>query len=229
MIRTKLITLCISIFFFCSCAYKPLTSGVRSKDINDLQKFETFSYIALVKKGNKAFINDSVSKKSKEIFDETLATFDKLPLAGTITVNDTAIFSQIENEIAMLVFTADKNRKISNLNLTPAIDSLLEAKGKRFGLLIVTTGFTRTKANLVLQELKGAAVGLFTLGLFYLSPIKANSTAYAMIVDAKENNIAFFKKSYLYEKEPLDKDVIRLQINLLFDRYFWKYKIVLQD
>ena len=45
-----------------------------------------------------------------------------------------------------------------------------------------------------------------------------------MIIDAKENNIAFFKKSLLQDREPLDKEVLTKQIQNIFEDYFWTKK-----
>jgi hypothetical protein len=144
-----------------------------------------------------------------------------IPVTGDISVSDTLIQNKIEKEIEFLCISADRQRSISNLKITPMLDSLLEKSGKRFGLITVTTGFTRTKGNYGGQVAKGAAMGLLTLGMYYQTPIKANSTVYAMIVDAKENNIAFFRKSFLQDKEPLDKNVLTKQIQKIFENYFW--------
>jgi hypothetical protein len=119
------------------------------------------------------------------------------------------------------VISASRYTAVSSIKLTPVIDSLLEASNKRFGLITVTRGFTRGKGNFSSQIAKGVLIGIVTLGMYYQVPIKANSTLFAMIVDAKDNNVAFFKELSGQDKEPLNKTVLEKQINELFEGYFW--------
>ena len=66
----------------------------------------------------------------------------------------------------------------------------------------------------------GAALGILTLGMYYQTPIKAYSTIYVMIVDSRDNNVAFFRKSYLQDREPIDESVLVKQYNKIFEGYF---------
>jgi len=222
MNKNDLFYLLVGALFISSCTTtKPLTSKVQPTEISDIQKFETYSYITLIEGGNRGKLNDTVSKKSKEVFGEALSTFRSIPLTGNILSTDTITQKRIEKEIEYLCISADRQRSISGLKLTPVLDSLLEVVGKRFGLIAVATGFTREKGNYGGQIAKNVAMGILTLGMYYQTPIKANSTIYCMIIDAKDNNIAFFRKSSLQDKEPLDKSVLTKQIQKLFDGYFW--------
>lgn len=224
MKKIKLFIFVSGVLLTTSCTTtKLLTSGVSPSEVSDLQKFQTFAYITLIESGNRGRLNDTISNKSIKIFSEALETFkNSIPVTGEVSVSDTLTQKKIEKEVEYLCITADKKRSISNLKITPILDSLLEEKGKRFGLITITTGFTRTKGNYGGQVAKGAAMGVLTLGMYYQTPIKASSTVYAMIVDAKENNIAFFGKSFLQDKEPLDKDVLTKQIQKIFENYFLK-------
>lgn len=225
MTRIKFFHLTVVVLIFSSCTTtKPLTSKVQPKDVSDIQNFETLSFITLIEGGNRGKFNDTLSRKSKEIFLEVLTTFKSLPLTGNIFSSDTIVQKRIEREIEFLCVSADRQRSISGINLTPVLDSLLEISGKRFGLITITTGFTRTKRNYGGQVAKGAAMAIITLGMFYQTPIKANSTVYAMILDSKDNNVAFYRKSFLQDKEPLDKSVLTKQIQKLFEDYFWTRK-----
>ena len=87
-------------------------------------------------------------------------------------------------------------------------------------MFIIATGFTRIKGNYGGQIAKGIGVGLLTLGMVVPTPIKANSAVHAMIVDAKEDNVAFYQRSR-QEKEPLNEQVLRLQLTEIFKGYFY--------
>ncbi|HPI20176.1 MAG TPA: hypothetical protein PKY56_07380, partial [Candidatus Kapabacteria bacterium] len=59
------------------------------------------------------------------------------------------------------------------------------------------------------------------LGFYSETPIESYSNLCIMIVDSKENNIAFFRKSSLKEEEPYDSEVLKKQIFDIFEGYFW--------
>ncbi len=200
-----------------------LTSNVNPSEITDLKLMEPFSYISMIKKGNRGQLDDSISYISKNLIIKTLESYvDQMPLTGKIILSDTTINNTLEKDFETLILTADRTNNISNLKITPTIDKILEANETRFGLLIVSTGFTRVKGNYGKEVAKGAALGILTLGMYYQTPVKAYSTIYAMLVDSKEDNIAFYKKSYMQDKEPLDEIVLTKQIKKIFEGYFWE-------
>jgi len=221
--KQLMIFLILGVLFFSSCTTtRMLTSNITPTEVNDLQKFETFSYISLIESGNRGKYNDTLSNQSKILLGEIFESFNKnIPITGQINVTDTIVKKRMEKEIELLCVMTDRKRSVSDLKLTPTLDSLLEKTGKRFGLISVTTGFTRKKGNYGGQVAKGAAMGILTLGMYYQVPIKAYSVVYVMIVDGQENNIAFFRKSFLKDKEPLDKVVVTRQIQKIFENYFF--------
>jgi len=199
-----------------------LTSKVKAHEITDLQRFETLSHISLIEQGNRLIYNDTLSLKSSKLFSDVLMSMDdRIPLTGDITVGDRFTQIKLAKEIGHLCTTADRQKSIANLRLTPTLDSLLETNDKRFGLLTITTGFTRAKGNYGRQVAKGVGLGILTLGTVYTSPIKASSTVYVMIVDSKDNNVAFFRKSLLGDAQPLEEKILRKQVQQIFNGYFW--------
>ncbi|MCL2074769.1 MAG: hypothetical protein FWH18_12675 [Marinilabiliaceae bacterium] len=212
-----------SVILLSSCVTsKFLTSDVKSEDINEMLKFEPFSYISLIEQGNRSFYNDSLSSETKIILNESLETFrEKFRFSPEeITMTDSLERIRFEQEIKILILLAERNRSIKDIQIPPLIDSLLITNGKRFGLIIVQSGFTRTKSNYGNQIAKGVGMGILTMGMYYQTPIKANSTIYAVIVDSKDKNIAFYHKNVLQDKEPTEKEIIINQIHKIFEKYF---------
>lgn len=218
----------LSTLFFTSCTTtKLLTSSVKPTDIKDLKKFETLSKIGLIKKGNEAPHNNSLTIASKEVFSEALNSFENdIPLTGNIYIDELSVQKKMNREIEFLCMRADLRMSIINLELTPTLDSLLEVNQQRFGLITYVTGFTRTKENYADQMAKGVGQGILTGGSFYSLPLKSQSTVYAMIIDSKNNNIAFFRKSFLNDKDPLILTVLKKQIHDIFSGYFWKESLL---
>ena len=214
-----------SVFLLSSCATsKFLTSDVKPLEISEMLKFEPFSYISLIEQGNRSVYSDSISNETKIILNESLETFrEKMRLSSEeIKITDSLERKRFEQEISFLILTAERNRSIKNIPITPLVDSLLSANEKRFGLIIVQSGFTRAKGNYGNQIAKGIGMGILTMGMYYQTPIKANSTIYAMIVDSKDKNVAFYNKNGLQDKEPTEKENVIKQIDKIFEKYFWE-------
>jgi uncharacterized membrane protein len=202
-----------------------LTSNVQPAEVINLKLLEPYSYISMIKKGNRGQIDDSISSISKQLNINVLKNFKgQLPITGDIILTDSAINKTLEKEYETLILTADRNKNITNFKITPVLDKILEANETRFGLIVICTGFTRVKGNFGKEIVKGAALGILTLGMYYQTPIKAYSTIYAMIVDSKEDNVAFFRKSFKQDLEPLDQSVLTSQYNKIFEGYFWTKK-----
>jgi len=214
--------LVLGLLYFYSCTTsKLMTSSVQPSEVTELQWIEPYSQISLIEKGNQIKYNDSLSKVSKRLIKKVSESFkENLPLTSECMVSDTVLQRKLNKEITSLFSLAIKMHNINNIKITPLIDSLLEASGKRFGLITISSGFTRVKGNFGKQVWKGAGVGLLTLGMYTQTPIKANSSLYAMIVDAKDDNIAFYKRSFLENKEPLEEDVLKKQFRDVFSGYF---------
>jgi hypothetical protein len=217
-----LFSLALLIFFSSCSTSKILTSDVKPAEIKELHYFEPISYISLIESGNRAKFNDTLSRFSEQLLQKAVKKQEgKVPVKEVVSIEDTNIKNKIKQEISFMLLSSNSKKKMSKLKITPVIDSILEANGNRFGLITIGYGFTRVKGNYGNQIAKGVAMGILTLGMFYQVPIKSSSAVYVMIVDAKENNIAFFRKSFIQDNEPLDENNIMEQIRKLFDGYFW--------
>ncbi|HOD62394.1 MAG TPA: hypothetical protein PKG96_09890 [Bacilli bacterium] len=216
----------MSCIILSSCtATKLLTSNVQPTEVTNLKLLEPYSYISMIKKGNRGQLDDSISSISKQLNINVLKSFNgQIPITGDIILIDSTINKDLEKECENLILTAERNKSISNLKITPTLDKILEANDTRFGLIIICTGFTRLKGNYGKEIAKGAALGILTLGMYYQIPVKAYSTIYAMIVDSKEDNVAFYRKSFKQDLEPLDQEVLTNQYKKIFEGYFWTTK-----
>ena len=217
-----LIVLVSTLLLSCSTT-KILRSPVLVNELSDIQRFEPISYIQIIKNSNIQTYSDSLSMVSKKIITTVLdRNKETIPITGELVVSDIFLKDTLEKEIDYLFYLSSKQKEKTLPQLTPVIDSLLEANGKRFGLISMSTGFTRAKYNYGLQIVKGILVGILTMGMYVEVPVSANSSLSIMIVDAKENNVAFFNNSYLQDEEPIDSIVINKQVQRIFNGYFWE-------
>lgn len=217
---SKIYIVCL-FFFFASCASSKFkTTAVKSAEIVDLQYFDPVSFISYIEKGNRGRIDDSLSTKSKSLLIKATSQVKQIPISDRLIIEDPMTNDKLTREIVWMSQAAVRQKRTINLQLPPTLDSLLESKGKRFGLITFATGFTRRKGNFGGQVAKGVALGILTLGTYYQTPVKSNSIIYAMIADAQENNIAFFNLSVFSDHDPMDERVLQSQIQRLFEGYF---------
>jgi hypothetical protein len=200
-----------------------MKSRVNPKEINELAVIEPFSFISYIEKGNKAFPNDTLSMKSSRLMREVIDLYKpSIPLSEeTLEVYDFELRNKLIREVKTLMYSAQSNRQVSSLRITPLLDSLLVNNDKRFGLVMVNTGFTRRPGNYGNQIAKGVAMGVLTLGMYYETPIKSNSTLYAMILDSEQKNVTFFRRSMLPDKDPMNEAVLKRQMYDIFKGYFF--------
>jgi hypothetical protein len=230
--------LCIALaLIFTSCSgSKYLRSKVKAKEITELEVFRPLSFIALIEKKNKGIINDSISYRlekiiTKEIYDSN----SLLPKLNPIIIKDDYTETQLEYEIIKICMTSNSTDiKIKSLPIPSRIDRILEARGKRFGLITFCSGFTRTKSNYKNEYLAGVlknvieTVALSSTGNGLFVSINGNLSSSLslniMIVDAEKNNITFFNEALFKTLNVLDEKLIKKEIAKLVSKFFKKEK-----
>jgi hypothetical protein len=224
--KEKFIGVIILGIIFQSCVTnKYLSSATPTHEVTNIEYFEPYSYIQLIKKGNKSELNDSLSLESKRIIDSVIYSNKNLyKIKNKIIIENSSINEKVENEFSFLIQSAMQKRKLEGMKLTPVIDSILESRNQRFAIGIVATGFGRRKGNYGGQVAKGVVVGVLTLGLFSPIPIKSNLSLYSIIVDSEKNEIAFYKKTLPIEKSPTDPNIIKKQLDKIYENYLFKKK-----
>ncbi len=222
---------------FISCnGSRYLSSKVKANEITELEVFKPVSFIALIEKANKGDINDSISfglEKiiTKELFDSTFL----LQKLNPIIIKEENTERQLVYETIKLNMAISEDYKIKSFTLPPRINMVLKSRGKRFGLIVFSNGFTRTNANFktevkdgilksVMETVVFSALGS---GPFISINVNAGSriTLSAMIVDAEKNNVAFYNESSFTSLNVLDHNLIKKEIRKLVGKYFKKQNI----
>ena len=203
------------IFLFQACApTEEVAKIVKPTDIKKLGYFRPISYMGIIEKGNKAALSKSLSQESTEILDSLIISKkEAFKVTNLLTPSDSIINKKLNSEISKLTYEASTKVRVHNLNLSPTIDSIMEANQERFAIAFVCTGFSRVKGNYGGQVAKGIGVGLLTLGMYTPVPVKANSNIHAVIFDSKNNTVALYKGSHVSDKEPTNRSTVNKQIN----------------
>lgn len=188
----RIITVLFFVGFFVSCtANRGFVSSVKRAEIQQVQQFEPFVIVGIVEKGDKISYNDSLTGIAQGLFETALSEDKTLPVTGKIVVEDSIVNNRIQYEIYMMMRYIDGRVRVKDIPIPPTIDSILEARNKRFGSLAYSRGFVRTDDNYDREVGKGVAVGLLTLGTYYSLPYKCMTQGGIVIVDSQNNNIAF--------------------------------------
>jgi hypothetical protein len=141
-----------------------------------------------------------------------------LPVKGHIVIEDTVVNNKVQYEIYMLMNYLENNVKAKDIPIPPVIDSILEARNERFGLLAYNWGFTRTGGNYAGQIGKGVLIGVLTMGTMYTVPYKDMSRCGLIIVDSKNNNLAYVATANR-ESNPLKAETYQKQMEDLLKKY----------
>ena len=205
--------------FFTSCtANRGFVSSLTRADIRQVQQFEPLNYVGIIEKGNKITYSDSLTEVANTLFETALSRSKTIPVKGNIIIEDSLVNNRVQNEIYMLMNYVENNIKVKDIPIPPVIDSILESRNERFGLLAYNWGFTRTGGNYAGQIGKGVLIGILTMGTMYTVPYKDMSRCGLIIVDSKNNNLAFVSTANR-ESNPLKAETYRKQMEDLLKKY----------
>lgn len=204
---------------FASCtANRGFVSSLTRADIRQVQQFEPLNYVGIIEKGNNITYNDSLTEVAKTLFEKELSRNKTIPVKGIIVIEDSLVNNRVQNEIYLLMNYVENNVRTKDIPIPPTIDSILEARNERFGLLAYNWGFTRTGGNYAGQIGKGVLIGVLTMGTMYTVPYKDMSRCGVIIVDSKYNNLAYVATANR-ESDPLKTETYRRQVEDLLKKY----------
>lgn len=218
----------LALLIILSCASckttKLLKSEVNPEEITNLQLFEPLSFMFHIETGNKAILDATTSEASKRLIQKLDNDFrDLLHIKGKISLADTNIKKKVTSELESIIRSVIRYGNLFYLKSTPVIDSLLVARGQRFGLFTVSHGFSRATGNYSKQYAQYKGKDLLSFGYDFENekPVPCNSSIFAVIFDAREHEVAFFGKSEKPE-QPLDEDLLKKRFLEVFHGYFFK-------
>lgn len=208
-----------------SCATSSMLTNksVPPNQVTDLGNHQTISFIGLIEKGNKTTLNDSISKLSTKLLDSIIISESNPKIEKSFSVEDSQK-DILQTDILNVFNKIIKTKNIENVRTTPLMNSVVKENGKRYALCVVNSGFDRKKGNFGGQVAKGIGLGILTLGMYTQTPIKSNTSLFAMIYDSQNGRVVFFNKTSILEGSPTDKDNLNKLYRKLFDGYFYTTK-----
>ena len=197
-----------------SCGSSKFYSGVTQEDLSEgMVLLGPTSTIVYLDKNNNSTYDDSLSTVSENLIAKLTPELG-VPVKDRIPLDDV----QEEEAIAFMNFILSRNANIrGDIPISSDLDSLIEASGYRYGLLIVADGMVRDPKGLIKQAavslLVGIVVAIVSLGSVVMySDIEAeSSSAHLVVLDSYTDRIVFFNANGPYENNPLvESDLTRL-------------------
>ena len=172
-------------------------SSLTSADIQRVIQFDPLTFIQS-SKGDTLKYNDSLSVIAKSLFEIELSRSKTLPIKGNLVIEDSDVNSRIQDETYALMNLVN-NVNVKSIPIPPTIDSILEARNERFGLLVYNYGFIRS------------------LGTVYTLPYK-DTNSEIIIVDSQNNNLVYVATAK-NESSPLKAETYKKQVEDLLKKY----------
>jgi len=184
--------------------------------------FEPLSYISIIRKRDNMEFSDTLSNMSKRLWlDVVEQNRHRLNVSSYFIVDDIYSKEKLQDEIRELFEEVESLDKFYSIPVPPGIKSHLELSGTRFGMLTVTSGFTRSRGNMRGQMLKSIGIGIITLGMVVPLPVTAHSNVYVMILDNKLDEVIYYKASSMNDSQPLRVKTLNRQLDQLYKNYLW--------
>lgn len=193
-----------------SCSKKAYRSQNLPSDYGDILLLGSVTHISLIEKGDEMVRDDSISNVTRCKMDDILLT--KTPLAPNDIVFNTAhdtLQELLGMELAAVSNEMIANGKKESVKMPPLIDSLLKDSSPRYGMFTLVTGFMRTSENYEKQTLKGAGVGLLSLGLYMPFPYKYGCVVTTILFDKDVQRVVYYNQVTQPDKNPLHRDDLR--------------------
>ena len=227
----KRFSLCLlivaSISLFSCTTTKPLISSVDVSQISELALLEPIAYISLIEQGNRAELNDSLSYESTILISDLIRNVTGMPFVESVIPDDEVTRRMLNSELEVY-FTALENtkpKKRHEIEVPPTIITVLKANGYRFGLAVISEGFTRKKGNYGGQVAQSIAIGVATAILSggmvaaYPIPVKSRSNISCIIIDAQTESAIFYNRQFKQDADPLEESHVLKQLNTIFKDY----------
>ncbi len=178
--------------------------------------------IKLIGSKFKRKFNDSLSLILKQkIYSIINRNKENYRINHEVILKNKTIETKVRKELAELFYQCMTKLSIKKIEFPHTIDSILESKNQRFALGIRSLGFSYKEESFV-KKTTVVTTSILTLGLVSTPSIKDQLSFYSIIMDSKTNKIAYARGTLIDENSPTDSNVIKKQLNQLFEDNTYK-------
>ena len=183
------------------------------------------SYVEIIG-AKEPYSRDSLSYELTMLYAQAIREIDFMPAIIELEELPYEGALQLMDELDGLLSVARNSNGKVPVYVPYPIRELIEEGGQQYGLLIVARGFSRTMGNLLGDAAIGLGIGIAAAVLtggavgVYSAPVKANTSFWAFVVDARSGELVYCSGRNTHG-EPFDYKLGKKQISKLLKKYFY--------
>ena len=202
-----------------SCANVYEASSEQPEPVNDILLLEPVSVIQFMTDEELVVIDDDLSRESSEMIRNFI-----MSQPGYWHVTDDAILlgRATEDLVGFYNIIRPLRKKlVPTLGIPDSINDIIKASGHRYGMAIVSGGFTRSRRNYTREVVRDVAVAILSLGSVIPVTYKNMFDSAIIIFDSQTNSVVYFRQLDPMNFDSLNQPRVYNYLSRLISRYKW--------
>ena len=202
-----------------SCANVYEASSEQPEPVNDILLLEPVSVIQFMTDEELVVIDDDLSRESSEMIGNFI-----MAQPGYWHVTDDAILLGMATEDLVGFYNIIRplrKKLVPTLGIPDSINDIIKASGHRYGMAIVSGGFTRSRRNYTREVVRDVAVAILSLGSVIPVTYKNMFDSAIIIFDSQTNSVVYFRQLDPMNFDSLNQPRVYNYLSRLISRYKW--------
>ena len=202
-----------------SCANVYEASSPLKEPVNDIVLIEPVSVIQFLTDEELVVIDDEMSRESSEMVASAI-----MAQPGFYHVTDDAVLmgDAVQELIGYYnVIRPLRKKLVPAVPVPESIMDVIKASGHRYGMAVVSGGFTRSRKNYTREIVRDVALSILSLGSVIPVTYKNMFDSAVMIFDSKTNSLVYFRQLDPVSIDPMNQPRVWNYLPRLVDRYKW--------
>lgn len=202
-----------------SCANVYEASSPLKEPVNDIVLIEPVSVIEYLTDDELVVIDDELSRESSEM---VAAAIMSQPGFWHIT-DDAILMGNATQELIGFYHILRPLRKklVPTIPIPESINEIIKASGHRYGMAVISGGFTRSRKNYTREIVRDVALSILSLGSVIPVTYKNMFDSAVIIFDSKTESVVYFRQLDPVSIDPLNQSRVWDYLPRLVDRYKW--------
>ena len=187
--------------------------------VNDIVLIEPVSVIQFLTDEELVVIDDEMSRESSEMVASAI-----MAQPGFYHVTDDAVLmgDAVQELIGYYnVIRPLRKKMVPAVPVPESIMDVIKASGHRYGMAVVSGGFTRSRKNYTREIVRDVALSILSLGSVIPVTYKNMFDSAVMIFDSKTNSLVYFRQLDPVSIDPMNQPRVWNYLPRLVDRYKW--------
>lgn len=202
-----------------SCANVYEASSPLKEPVNDIVLLEPVSVIQFLTDENLAVIDNDMSSESSDMIAAAI-----MGQPGFWHVTDDAVLMSDAVQDLLDYYNVIRPLRKKLKPAIPVPESIMEViktSGHRYGMAVVSGGFTRSRRNYTREVVKDIAVSILSLGTVIPVSYRNMFDSAVIIFDSKTGSMVYFRQLDPVSMDPMNQPRVWNYLPRLVDRYKW--------